>query len=197
VDEAITGLEFLSGIPGCVGGALAMNAGAWGSEIGERVLEVELMSREGEIQRLPASALSFGYRKAELPEGAIILSAVLRGESSASAEVKEKVKALLIRKRDCQPIHERSAGSVFKNPPGDSAGRLIDQCGLKGVRVGDAEVSRIHANFIVNVGNATAGQVVALMGMIQERVYVKYKIRLEPEVVVVGDWEKGKLRIKE
>lgn len=197
VDEGIAGLEALAGIPGTVGGALAMNAGAWGVEIGERVLQVEIMDPDGEIRTVDRDQLRFSYRQLELPSGTVVLGALLWGEESPSEQVKAKIQEFSRRRRDSQPLQEPSAGSVFKNPSGDSAGRLIDQCGLKGVRVGDAEISRIHANFIVNTGAATAGQVVALMGMIQERVYVKFKVRLEPEVRIVGDWDKGKLRIQE
>lgn len=197
VDEGIGGFEALSGIPGTVGGALAMNAGAWGTEIGERVLQLEIMDPEGEVWVLDRAELRFAYRQLELPQGSVILGALFWGQAAPGAEIKERVQEYLRRRRDAQPLQDPSAGSVFKNPPGEKAGRLIDQCGLKGVRVGDAEVSRLHANFIVNAGMATAGQVVALMGMIQERVYVKFKTRLEPEVRIVGDWDKGKLRIQE
>jgi UDP-N-acetylmuramate dehydrogenase len=197
VDEGIGGLEALAGIPGTVGGALAMNAGAWGVEIGERVLQLEVMSSDGEVRMLDRHELRFSYRQAELPVGAVVLGGLLWGEPCPPTEVKAKVQDVTRRRRESQPLQDPSAGSVFKNPPGEAAGRLIEECGLKGVRVGDAEVSRIHANFIVNLGAATAGQVVALMGMIQERVYVKFKVRLEPEVRIVGDWDKGKLRIQE
>ncbi|MBI5018001.1 MAG: UDP-N-acetylmuramate dehydrogenase [Deltaproteobacteria bacterium] len=197
VDEGVSGLEALAGIPGTVGGALAMNAGAWGVEIGERVLEVEIMTPEGDVRRLDRDRLRFTYRQLDLPAGAIVLGALLWGEPCPPEQVKAKVQDLLRLRRDKQPLQEPSAGSVFKNPPSESAGRLIEQCGLKGVKVGEAEVSRIHANFIVNAGMATASQVVALMGMIQERVYVRFKVRLDPEVRIVGDWDKGKLRIQE
>ncbi|MBE0617011.1 MAG: UDP-N-acetylmuramate dehydrogenase [Proteobacteria bacterium] len=197
VDQGIAGFESLTGIPGAVGGALAMNAGAWGSTIGDHVQELEAVDPKGRPQIFDRETLRFEYRSLDLPKGYVILGALLKGERATSEAVKERAQELHRRRRDTQPTQEASAGSVFKNPPGRSAGQLIEECGLKGVRVGDAEVSRIHANFIVNAGKATAGQVVALMGMIQERVYVKYKLKLEPEVRIVGDWEKGKLRIQE
>jgi UDP-N-acetylmuramate dehydrogenase len=197
VDQGISGFENLTGIPGAVGGALAMNAGAWGSSIGDRVLQLEAVDASGHTHVFDREALDFEYRSLDLPEGHIIVGALLRGDPSEPSEVKARAQQFHARRKATQPLQEPSAGSIFKNPPGRSAGQMIEECGLKGVRVGDAEVSRVHANFIINVGEATASHVVALMGMIQERVYVKFRIKLEPEVKIVGDWEKGKLRIQE
>ncbi len=197
VDQGISGLEALTGIPGAVGGAVAMNAGAWGTCMGDRVLRLEGVTPDGEPHLFDRESLHFGYRTLDLPPGFVVTGALLSGAPATPAEVKARAQEYFKRRRDTQPTQEPSAGSVFKNPPGRAAGQLIDECGLKGVRVGDAEVSRIHANFIVNAGKAAASQVVALMGMIQERVYVKHRLKLEPEVRIVGDWEKGKLRIQE
>lgn len=197
VDQGIGGLEALFGIPGTIGGAVAMNAGSWGVEISDHLVELEMMDPQGTVITAPRESLTFGYRSFELPDGHIILSAVLWGEPRDGQAVKLATQEYGIKRRAAQPLQDWSAGSIFKNPPGKSAGNLIDGCGLKGVKVGDAEVSRAHANFIVNTGMATAAQVVALIGMIQERVHVKFQIRLEPEVRIVGDWEKGKLRITE
>ncbi len=195
VDQGITGFEPLVGIPGSVGGALAMNAGAWGMEIGERLVELEALSPEGRVQVFDRTTLRFGYRSLDLPPGYVILAAVLEGEPADPEEVKAAAKAFFARRKESQPLAEPSAGSVFKNPPGAKAAKLIESCGLKGVRVGEAEVSRLHANFIVNAGMATASQVVSLIGMIQERVFVKHKVKLEPEVRIVGEWAKGKVRV--
>lgn len=195
VEEGIGGFEPLAGIPGTVGGALTMNAGAWGFEIGERILELEALSPEGEVHRYRGEDLSFGYRTLRLPPGSIVLGAMLEGENRSPEQVKARVAELHRRRRGTQPIREPSAGSVFKNPPGRSAGQLIESCGLKGVRVGDAEISRTHANFIVNLGKASAGQVVTLMGMIQERVREEYGLELEPEVKIVGDVAEEELRV--
>jgi len=197
VDQGISGFETLTGIPGALGGAVMMNAGAWGASIGERVLEVEAVDAAGRPHVFDRETLRFEYRSLDLPKGYIILGALLQGDRAEPEEVKARAQEFHKRRRDTQPTQEPSAGSIFKNPPGRSAGQMIEECGLKGIRVGDAEVSRIHANFIINMGAATASQVVALMGMIQERVYVKFKTKLEPEVKIVGDWEKGKLRIRE
>ncbi len=197
VDRGVAGFEALSGIPGTVGGAVAMNAGAWGTEMADRLVEVRLMVPDGTERVLGRGDLRAGYRHMDLPEGAVVVSAVLEGTPDDPEQVKARTRQFYQRRRDTQPVHEPSAGSVFKNPPGHKAARLIEACGLKGVRVGDAEVSRLHANFIVNTGKATAGQVVALMGMIRERVYVKHRVQLEPEVRIVGEWAKGKIRVRE
>lgn len=195
--RGISGLEALAGIPGTLGGALTMNAGAWGTEIGDLVVDVEAMDPSGEIRVLRREQVSFGYRRAELPEGLILLAARLRGELGDPEEIRKAIRRYQSRRRARQPTREPSAGSVFRNPPGISAGQLIDQCGLKGVRVGDAEVSRVHANFIVNLGRATAGQVVELMERVQERVYARHRVALEPEVRVIGEWEPGKSRMSQ
>ncbi len=197
VDQGIAGFEALSGIPGTVGGAVAMNAGAWGTEIADRLAEVRLLAPDGTERVLGRHELRAGYRHMELPEGAVVVSAVFEGTPDDPEQVEARTREFYKRRRDTQPLHEPSAGSVFKNPPGEKAARLIEACGLKGVRVGDAEVSRRHANFIVNAGMATAGQVVSLMGMIRERVYVRHRVQLEPEVRIVGEWAKGKMRVRE
>jgi len=197
VDRGLSGFERISGIPATIGGAIAMNAGAWGFSIGDRVRSLEIMDPSGEIMSYEKEMLRFSYRRLDISPDAVIVGAMLE----FSLSTKEKVRATVVdfqgRRRETQPLGLASAGCAFKNPPGKSAGQLIDECGLKGVRVGDAEVSSVHANFIVNTGSATASQVVALMGMIQERVYTKFKIKLDPEIIIVGDWEKDKLRIQE
>ncbi|HSH70932.1 MAG TPA: UDP-N-acetylmuramate dehydrogenase [Deferrisomatales bacterium] len=197
VDQGISGFAEFAGIPAAVGGAIAMNAGAWGVSIGEQVEELEVMDRTGATHVYPREMLRFGYRSLDLPPDAIILGALLRGGESTPATIKDRAKELYRKRKESQPVREPSAGCVFRNPSGGKAGEMIDGCGLKGVRVGDAQISTVHANFIVNTGNATAVQVVSLVGMIQERVYVRHKIKLEPEVRIVGEWEKGKLRISE
>ena len=197
VDQGISGFAEFAGIPATVGGAIAMNAGAWGVSIGDRVEEIEVMGRTGETHVYTREMLRFGYRSIDLPPEAIIIGALLRGGESTPQEMKARAKELYRARKQRQPVREPSAGCVFRNPPGGKAGEMIDGCGLKGVRVGDAQISTVHANFIVNSGNATASQVVSLIGMIQERVYVKHKTKLESEVRIVGEWEKGKLRISE
>jgi UDP-N-acetylmuramate dehydrogenase len=197
VDHGIAGFAQLSGIPATVGGAIAMNAGAWGVAIGDRVEQLEVMGHDGKIRVIPREMLRFGYRSIDLPPDEIILRALLSGEEGAPRDVKEQAKEYYRKRKESQPVSDPSAGCVFRNPSGGQAGKMIDSCGLKGVRVGDAQISPVHANFIINVGSATAGHVVSLVGMIQERVFVKYRTKLSPEVRIIGEWEKGKLRIQE
>lgn len=197
VGEGIGGFEFLYGIPGTVGGALCRNAGAWGREIGETVASVETMSAEGDVTVSPADFMGFSYRRSKLPKGRVLLSAVFRGEPAEPELLRRAIQGNYERRLALHPVEAASAGMIFMNPEGRHAGELIEQCGLKGVRVGDAEISRQHANFIVNLGAATAGQIVSLVGMVQERVYVRHKIRLQPKVEFVGSWQREKLRIQE
>jgi UDP-N-acetylmuramate--L-alanine ligase/UDP-N-acetylenolpyruvoylglucosamine reductase len=188
--EGWEGFEFLEGIPGTLGGALRMNAGAMGGWIFEVVEEVHLMSLTGEIRFLKREDLTIEYRRCADLADAIAIGGILRPASPADHRaIRERVAAYRIRRQESQP-REPSAGCIFKNPAGDSAGRLIDELGMKGERVGDAEVSRIHGNFIVNRGAATADDVVALVRKVRDRVKAERKITLEPEVLLYGrDWE--------
>ncbi len=198
IQNSLTGYEFLHGIPGTVGGAIINNASAWGQAISDNILAVEVMDSEGEILYLDADGISFGEKICSLEKGHIILSATFRGTNSTEEEIKEKVRTTLTKRLSEQPVNIPTAGMIFYNPEGsDPAGMLIDQCGLKGIRVGDAEISPIHANFIVNNGEATAGQVIALIGMMQERVYVKHRIKLSTKVELVGSRQQEMLRITE
>jgi len=172
-EAGLSGLEGLLGIPAALGGAIAMNAGTRYGEIADVLVEVEAFV-EGEVVRLPADALRFGYRTAHLPEGAVLLRARLRLTPSTPERVAAAL-APVDAARAGQP-KAKSAGCAFTNPPGDSAGRLIDAAGLKGVRVGDAMVSPDHANFIVNLGHATAADVDALLAEIQRRVEVPLEV---------------------
>jgi UDP-N-acetylenolpyruvoylglucosamine reductase len=186
----LTGFEFLEGIPGSVGGALRMNAGAMGGWMFDVVDEIEVMSPAGEVRVLPRSALHVGYRHcAELEDG-FALGALLRPVAqSAAGEIGRQIDVYRRKRQESQP-REPSAGCVFKNPPGDSAGRLIDACGLKGERVGDAEVSRVHANFIVNRGGATGAEVLELVRRVRARVREAQGVELQPEVLLFGRaWE--------
>ncbi len=188
----LAGFEFLEGIPGTVGGALRMNAGAMGGWMFDRVEEVELMSAEGEVVRLPRAAFHVDYRHCRELGDAIALGAQLRSGATAATPAEEIVRQIDVyrRKRQESQPREASAGCMFKNPPGDSAGRLIDQCGLKGLREGAAEVSPVHANFIVNHGGATAAEVLALVRRVRAAVYAQKGVELQPEVLLFGRrWE--------
>ncbi len=187
----LTGLEFAEGIPGSIGGGLLMNAGAFGGEISHCVTGIAVVEPEVGERELPRSALRFGYRRFDLPPQAIVTRvdfALAAGDPAAIRAAMADAK----RKRDQhQPRGFPNAGSVFKNPPGEFAGRLIEAAGLKGRRVGDAMVSPRHANFIVNLGRATAGDVKRLMDEVTEAVWRARAIRLVPEIKLIGEWEAG------
>ncbi len=182
----LVGFEFLEGIPGNVGGALRMNAGAMGGWMFDVVEEVALMTLEGEIRTLKKEAMHVDYRHcAELHE-AVALGALLKPASqSEAASIAKQIEAYKEKRQKSQP-REPSAGCIFKNPPGDFAGRLIEASGLKGERVGDAEVSAVHANFIVNRGNATAADVIELVRRVRARVEQAQGVKIEPEVLLYG-----------
>jgi UDP-N-acetylmuramate--alanine ligase len=182
----LVGFEFLEGIPGSVGGALRMNAGAMGGWMFDVVEAVELMTMSGEVKTLPKTAMHVDYRHcAELHE-AIALGALLRPASQANAEAVARQMDVYKRKRQESQPREPSAGCIFKNPAGGSAGRLIDESGLKGERVGDAEVSSVHANFIINRGQATGADVLELVRRVRARVRQVKGVELEPEVLLYG-----------
>ncbi|HKZ74932.1 MAG TPA: UDP-N-acetylmuramate dehydrogenase [Steroidobacteraceae bacterium] len=179
--------EFFAGIPGTLGGALAMNAGAFGGETWRHVVEVEVLDRAGSVRTRPASDYRVSYRHVEAPaRDEWFLCARLSFEHRPGAHEGE-VRALLAKRKASQPIGEWSCGSVFTNPPGDHAARLIEAAGLKGFRSGDASVSTKHANFIINHGAATAAQLERLIAHIQATIEARMGIRLVPEVRVIGE----------
>ncbi|MFH1220069.1 MAG: UDP-N-acetylmuramate dehydrogenase [Candidatus Eisenbacteria bacterium] len=182
----IGGLEFLAGIPGTVGGAAVANAGARDIWFGHYLAELTILGSDLETVRLSADELKFGYRTSSLAPDWIVIEAVLSGAAASVEEVRQKVETSLERRRRTQPVGERSAGCIFKNPSGDSAGRLIESAGLKGLTVGGAQVSPVHANFIVNTGGATAREILDLVARIKDRVKVLNGVELELEVSVVG-----------
>ena len=185
----LTGFEFLEGIPGSVGGALRMNAGAMGGWMFDLVEEVQLMTLAGEVRTLPKAGLRVAYRECRDLIEAVALGALLKPASPAEGEAISRQIDVYRRKRHETQPREPSAGCVFKNPPGTSAGKLIDELGLKGERVGDAEVSPVHANFIINRGQATSTDIITLMRRVRERVQQARAITLEPEVLLYGkEW---------
>ncbi|MCG9127660.1 UDP-N-acetylmuramate dehydrogenase [Candidatus Poribacteria bacterium] len=184
--NGLSGLEFALGIPGAVGGALIMNAGAWGSSFGDLVSDVTVMYDTGEITKLARHEAGFEYRRSGLDKYFCIIEASLTLESGDVDTITEKMQKLFKQKTDTQPFVEENAGCMFKNPAGDSAGRLIDSCGLKGHRIGGAEVSTIHGNFILNVDNSTAQDVLDLVAYIQKEVREKTGIYLHTEVKKLG-----------
>jgi UDP-N-acetylmuramate dehydrogenase len=183
----LVGAEFLAGIPGTLGGALAMNAGAFGGETWRIVEAVETVTRVGRLQtRLPAD-YRIGYRRVDGPSGEWFVAARLRLEQGDAQAAQARIRELLMRRGATQPTREPSCGSTFRNPPGDFAARLIEVAGLKGLAIGGARVSEKHANFIINTGTATAADIEALIVQIQERVEQACGILLETEVRIVGD----------
>lgn len=180
----LQGLEFLAGVPGTMGGALAMNAGACGHAVWEYVTHCETIDAEGIVRLRPASDYKASYRHVEKPEGEWFLAAYLKLMSGSSCDSFARIKALLAHRAHTQPIDWPSCGSVFRNPNPYYAARLIEDCGLKGLREGDAVVSEKHANFIVNQGSALASDIKTLMQTVQETVRKKFAIDLTPEVHV-------------
>ncbi len=183
------GMEGLIGVPGTIGGALRMNAGAYGMQIGSYVREVELYrAAEGRIEIFQGDALSFEYRHTSFASDDIMLTVKLELPSKPFREILQGIRVCNEKRRASQPLNQKSAGCIFKNPPGGSAGRMIDELGLKGLAVGDARVSDRHANFFVNAGHATAADMLALIAQVRERVRGKFGVDLENEVIL---WTEG------
>lgn len=179
--RGLSGLEFLTGIPGTLGGALVMNAGAWGQDIAKSVEEVVVMDYNGDVELLKKKDLKFAYRKSNLSKS-IILSAFLKVKKKAENVILASIKKYLEKRRKNQDNSSPNAGCIFKNPPDNAAGRLIDLCNLKGKRIGGAVISGKHANFILNKGGATASDVLRLIALARKEVKRKFNIVLEPEI---------------
>lgn len=187
IDNSLGGAEFLGGIPGSLGGAVSMNAGAYGGETAELIEEVYLISAAGE-KTLKKEEMGFGYRKSILSElPYVVTGAKLKLYKCDPKISREKLSDLNERRRDKQPLEYPSAGSTFKRPPGHYAGTLIEQAGLKGLSVGGAQVSEKHAGFIINKGGATPEDILALIKEVQKRVFDFSGLLLEPEVKIVGE----------
>ena len=179
------GMEGLIGVPGTVGGALRMNAGAYGMQIGTYVREVKLYrAADRKIETLRSHQISFEYRRTSFAPDDMMLSVTLELPSKSFNEILQGIRICNGKRRSSQPLGEKSAGCIFKNPPGASAGRMIDELGLKGLSVGDARISDRHANFFVNAGKASAKDMLALIADVRERIQRAYNIELENEVVV-------------
>ena len=186
--QGLTGLEFASGIPGTLGGAVVMNAGAYGGEMKDVVVAASVMDRRGEIRVLSPEELQLSYRHSVLQEdGRIVLDITLEVVPANGAEVLAKMEELSQRRISKQPLEMPSAGSVFKRPEGCFVGPLIEKAGLKGFRIGGAQISVKHAGFIVNAGNATAADVLALISYIRNKIWTDYQVQLKPEVLIIGE----------
>jgi UDP-N-acetylmuramate dehydrogenase len=183
----LSGLEFASGIPGSLGGAIRMNAGAYGREWVDVLTRYRFLTPEGELVEKAPEPGEFSYRWSFLTGGRVVLSATAELAEGDALRIRAQVAEYRGKRGTSQPLSKRNAGCIFKNPPGLSAGRLIDQAGLKGLRVGDAEVSPEHANFLVNHGKATAAEFAELMAQVRVRVLETHGVALEPEVEIWQD----------
>lgn len=184
----LSGMEFAVGIPGSIGGAVYMNAGAYDGEMSKVVKSVRVMDAAGEVSELSVGELDFGYRHSALQgSGKIVTSVTVELAAGDKQAIAEKMADFSNRRITKQPLELPSAGSVFKRPPGYFAGTLIDQTGLKGYTVGGAQVSTKHAGFVVNIGGATAADVLQLISDVQEKVFAAHGVHLEPEVLVLGE----------
>ncbi len=185
--QGLAGLEILTGVPGTVGGAVWGNAGAWGGSVADHLTRVRLVTQEGGELVLPREAISFGYRFSRLPRGSVILQAAFGLAPGDPTVIRQRISRWLVQRNASQPVEFRSAGSIFRNPPGDYAGRLVEAAGVKGTRIGGAMISEKHGNFFVNLGGARATDVLALVALAQDRVRAVTGIDLELEIRVVGD----------
>lgn len=185
-ENGFSGLEGLAGIPGSAGGAIAGNAGAYGYSMKSVVISATVMHADGRLAKLGAEELGLEYRKSNMPAGSIMLSANIRLRKDIKEDIAKRGEGFLREKRERQPLSELSAGCVFKNPDGTSAGKLIDESGCKGMRIGDAEVSAVHANFLINKGNASAADFIKLMDAVRAKVLATFGVELETEIKIVG-----------
>lgn len=186
-DAGLTGLEFAAGIPGTLGGGIVMNAGAYGGELKDVVTEVQLMDYNGNLHKKSGEEMQFAYRHSLVQEQPmIVLGATLELKEGDRAEIVRRMEELSVARRTKQPLEYPSAGSTFKRPEGYFAGKLIMDAGLRGYQVGGAQVSEKHCGFVINRGNATASDVLALMEDVSGKVQEKFQVKLEPEVRVVG-----------
>lgn len=189
-NASLTGFEFAGGIPGTVGGAAVMNAGAYGGEMKDVLVEVTVMDADGNIFTIPAEKLELGYRTSIIKKaGYIVLEAKIRLEEGDQEAIRERMKELTIQRTTKQPLEFPSAGSTFKRPEGYFAGKLVMDSGLRGYQVGGARVSEKHCGFVINAGGATAKDVRTLMENVRDIVYEKYGVTLEPEVKFLGEFE--------
>ncbi len=186
-DKGIAGLEFLRGIPGTVGGAVRMNAGAYGREVSDIVVSVDIVTRSGESRSMALDEIGFTYRHSNLPDGAIVVAATFAGVPGAPAMIAAEMDRIAAEREASQPLRSRTGGSTFKNPHGHKAWALVDAAGCRGLRRGDAQVSEKHCNFLLNLGAATSADIEALGEEVREKVKAHSGIVLEWEIQRIGD----------
>lgn len=188
-DNGLAGMEFATGIPGTIGGGIMMNAGAYGGDMSQITESVRLINAAGEIMELNRESMEFNYRSSVIKNRPyVILSVILRLTPDDSAEIKKRVLELKRKRNEKQPLNYASAGSTFKRPPGSYAGKLIMDAGMRGFSIGGACVSEKHCGFVINRGNATAADIMEVIKEVTDRVYERFYIELEPEVIFLGDF---------
>jgi len=187
VQGGLTGLEFTAGIPGTVGGAVCMNAGTASGEFGDVIDSVTMLSPDAKMVTKGKEEMRFGYRTSAIPEGHVVLGVRIILRRGDRNKIQEHVREILSMRKQRQPVGLPNAGSIFRNPQEESAGKLIEAAGLKGKTVGDAQVSDKHANFIVNKGHARASEVLTLMESVKQKVLQIHGVRLEPEIKIIGE----------
>ena len=185
-DAGIAGLEFLRGIPGTAGGAVRMNAGASGREVADILVEATLVLRDGRVETWARERFGYTYRHSEVPEGAVVVEALFEGVPGDSQAIGAEMDRIAQEREASQPLRSRTGGSTFKNPPGTKAWKLIDEAGCRGLRIGDAQVSEKHCNFLLNLGKASSAEIEALGEEVRRRVFETSGIMLEWEIQRVG-----------
>ncbi|WP_247714095.1 UDP-N-acetylmuramate dehydrogenase [Qipengyuania xiamenensis] len=185
-DAGVAGLEFMRGIPGTVGGFVRMNGGAYGTEVADVLVDCTVIMPNGECHTLPASDLQYSYRHSALPEGAVVVSARFKGEPGDPEVIGAKMDEIAEARENSQPLRTKTGGSTFKNPPGEKAWQLVDAAGCRGLKMGGAQVSEKHTNFLLNVDNATSADIEGLGEEVKRRVYENSGIELEWEIQRVG-----------
>ena len=188
-DAGIAGLEFLRGIPGTTGGAVRMNAGAYGREVKDILVEARLVLRDGTIETWPLDRLGYSYRHSAVPDGAVVVEALFQGVPGDVQAIGAEMDRIAAEREASQPLRSRTGGSTFKNPPGHKAWALIDASGCRGLRIGDAQVSEKHCNFLLNLGNATSAQIEELGEEVRRRVMERTNILLEWEIQRIGSFD--------
>jgi UDP-N-acetylmuramate dehydrogenase len=185
-ENGVGGLEFMIGIPGAVGGLVAMNAGAYGNDMASVVLAVDLMDRDGTLRRAPVDGMGYAYRTSALPEQTTVVGALLQGVPSDPERIRARMAEIMKQREESQPVRGRTGGSTFKNPEGDKAWRLIDKAGCRGLRIGGAQMSEKHCNFMLNTGGATSDELEELGETVRRRVCEDSGVMLEWEIKRVG-----------
>ena len=185
-DASLAGLEFLRGIPGTAGGAVRMNAGAYGRDIADILVEATIVRRDGRVETLPASAFGFSYRHSALPEGDIVVEALFKGTPGNKAAIAAEMDRIAAEREASQPLRSRTGGSTFKNPADHKAWQLVDAAGCRGLKIGGAQVSEKHTNFLINTGDATSADIEALGDEVRARVLAQSGVALEWEIERVG-----------